>query len=75
MLAWFRRRALLRGPLGGSRQWTLIWAILLGAKLVRRVTKPEPEVVFTGRLEDGASIVITAGEREPRVIGGTSTTR
>ena len=45
MVAFVRRRALLRGPFGGSRQWTVLWALLLAVRLVRRLTRDKPEVV------------------------------
>jgi hypothetical protein len=64
---------MLRGPLGGSRQWTLLWAVLLGVRLLRRVTRSEPEVVFTETLRPGESLLIAGGERAPTVVGGHDT--
>lgn len=68
-----QRRAMLRGPFGGSRPWTVLWAVLLGARLFKRVTRSGPDVVFTGTLEPGASLLITAGDREPTVNRGDDT--
>jgi hypothetical protein len=72
MLQLLRRRAMLRGPFGGSKQWTLLWAVLIGLRLVRKMTHREPEVVFSERLAPGESLVIAGREVEPRVIGGAT---
>jgi hypothetical protein len=70
VIAFLRRRATVRGPLGGSRQWTLVWAILLGMRLLRRFTKHQPKVVFSEELQPGESLLISGDDREPRIIGG-----
>lgn len=70
MFTYLRRRAMLRGPLGGSRQWTLLWAVLLAVRLLKRFTKGKPEIVYSETLQPGESLVISGGDREPRVIGG-----
>lgn len=70
MLSYLRRRATVAGPLGGSRQWTFVWAVLVAARLLRRLTKPKEEVVFSERLRPGESLLISGDDREPRVIGG-----
>jgi hypothetical protein len=64
------RRALRNGLLGGSRPWLYVWVGLAGFKLLRRLSRNQPEIVYSERLEPGQRLVITAGEREPRVIGG-----
>ncbi len=71
MLSYLRKRATMRGPLGGSRQWTLVWAVLVAARLLRRVTKPKPEILLTERLAPGESLLISGVDREPRVVGGS----
>jgi len=65
MVAFVRRRALLRGPFGGSRQWTVLWALLLAVRLVRRLTRDKPEVVLSETLRRGPPAV----ERRPRTSG------
>ena len=70
MLRTIRRRALRQGLLGGSRTWQVVWAVLLGARLLRRLTRVRPEVVYSEKLEPGETLVITAGDREPRLLGG-----
>jgi hypothetical protein len=71
MLRHLRRRAVLRGPLGGSREWTLVWAVLLSVRLLRRLTRPKPEVVFSQAIRPGESLLISGDGREPRIIGGS----
>ena len=70
MFSSLRRRAMRRGPLGGSRQWTLLWALLLAARLFRRFTKGKEEVVFSHRLQPGERVVISHDDSDPKVIGG-----
>lgn len=70
MLTYIRRRAALRGPLGGSREWTALWALLVAARLVRRFTRSSEKVVFSHRLAPGERLVISGDETEPSVLGG-----
>jgi hypothetical protein len=69
MLRYLRRRATLAGPLGGSRQWTFVWAVLVGVRLLRRFTRGKEEVVYSEVLHPGESLLISGDDREPRVIG------
>jgi hypothetical protein len=69
MLRYLRRRATIRGPFGGSRQWTLVWAILMGVRLLRRLTKSKEDVVYSEELRPGESLLISGVDREPRIIG------
>ena len=71
MLSYLRKRATMRGPLGGSRQWTLVWAILLAARLLRRLTKAKPEILLTETIKPGEALLISGVEREPRILGGS----
>lgn len=66
------RRAQVRGLLGGSRPWTVLWAVLLGVRILKRLFGDREEIVLSERLEDGQTLVISARDREPRVIGGAS---
>ena len=74
-MRWLRRRAMLRGPFGGSKQWTLVWAVLFGLRLIRRVTHREPQVVFCEELRPGESLLIAGIDRDPRVVGGHVSSR
>lgn len=70
MLKLLRARATARGLLGGSKPWTIVWTVLLAARLIRRLTKDKPEVVFSSKLEPGQAFVISTRDREPVVYGG-----
>jgi hypothetical protein len=70
MLTYLRRRATLKGPFGGSRGWTAVWAVLLGARLLKRFTTPKPEVLLREEVKPGESLLISGIDREPRIIGG-----
>lgn len=63
-----RRKALFSGPLGGSRNWTVVWIVLTGMKLLRRLAGSQPEVVFRQVLEPGGAFVIRNGERKATVV-------
>lgn len=65
-----RRRAMARGPLGGSRPWTIVWAVLLGIRLARRLTRRRPKVVFSHQLKSGESVLISDDAGEPRISAG-----
>jgi hypothetical protein len=58
VLNYLRRRAQLKGVIGGSRGWTVLWAVLMGARFLRRLTRDEPKVVFTRKLRPGEALVI-----------------
>ena len=49
----------VRGLLGGSRAWLGIWAVAAGFRLITKVVRREPEVVYREDLEPGESLVIT----------------
>jgi hypothetical protein len=63
------RRGLLKGVLGGSGPWTVLWVVIAGVRILRRLLRDEPEVVYSEKLEPGQALVISAKDREPKVIG------
>jgi hypothetical protein len=63
------RRGLSKGVLGGSRPWLAVWVVLVGLRVLRRVLRDEPEVVYSEKLEPGETLVISAKDRRPKVIG------
>lgn len=67
---YLHRQAQLRGLLGGSRPWTMLWVLLTARRLLKRVFAEAPEIVYSERIEPGQTLVISAEDREPRVIGG-----
>ena len=70
MIRLFYRQAQLRGLLGGSRGWKVVWGLMFGAKLVRRATSDKPKVVYREKLLPGEVLVIRNGDRQVRVLGG-----
>jgi hypothetical protein len=63
------RRGLLKGVFGGSTPWTVLWVLIAGVRILRRLLRDKPEVVYSERLEPGQALVISAKDREPKVIG------
>jgi hypothetical protein len=64
------RQAQVRGLLGGSRPWTILWAVLAVRRLLKRLMRDEPEIVYSEELRPGEAIVISGKDREPRILGG-----
>ncbi len=53
------RIGVIRGLLGGSRSWLVLWAAATGFRLVAKVLRRQAEVVYSEELEPGESLVIT----------------
>ena len=62
------RRAQVKGLLGGSRPWTVLWGVLFARRLWKRFMKDEPEILYRTELKPGEALVISGKEREPRVL-------
>ena len=75
MLTYLRRRAQFKGVIGGSRTWTILWAVLMGGRLLRRATTDKPEVVFTRKLRPGESVVVSSERPEPKKRRKRTSTR
>jgi hypothetical protein len=63
-IALLRRRALRRGPLGGSRPWTYLWGVLFVARMVRKLTKGKEEILLTEEIKPGETLIISGGRRD-----------
>ena len=63
------RQAQVRGLLGGSRPWTVLWVVLVTRRVLRRLLGSKPEIVYSETLEAGQTLVISSKDREPRIIG------
>ena len=61
------RRALAKGLLGGSRFWTVLGTLGIAMRVLKKVARDEPEVVYREQLEPGQSIVISH-DRTARVV-------
>ncbi len=69
MLRYLYRRAQVRGVFGGSRGWTVVWVVILGGRLLRRLTTAKPDVVYTSALRPGEALVIRSGDRPVPLAG------
>jgi hypothetical protein len=63
------RRAQVRGLVGGSRPWTILWGVLFARRMLKRFRKDEPEILYRTELKAGETLVISGKEHEPRVVG------
>lgn len=62
------RQAQLRGLLGGSRPWMILWSVLAARRVLKRLTTDQPEVLDTITIEPGQAIIVSNRDREPRII-------
>lgn len=62
MLPGITRFALQRGMAKGSRSWLMVGGLAVTLRLVRKLTKNEPEVVYSDELPVGRSLIISNGE-------------
>jgi hypothetical protein len=60
-------RALRRGFLGGSRFWTVLGTIGLAMRVLRKITRDEPEVAFSEELRPGQTLLISH-DRQAKVL-------
>lgn len=55
-----RRAAVSRGLLGGERLWRVVFAVIYGRKLLRRLMRSEPQTFATAKLKPGQFVRIEA---------------
>lgn len=60
-------RAIRRGFLGGSRFWTVVGTLGLAMKVLRKITRHEPEVAFREVLRPGQALLISH-DRHAKVV-------
>ncbi len=53
------RMGAARGLLGGSKAWFTVWVVAGGFRLLGKVFRREPEVVYSEDLAPGESLVIS----------------
>jgi hypothetical protein len=73
MAGYLYRRAQANGLLGGSKAWSIVWGVLFGMRMLRRLTADKPEVLFRQKLQPGETLIIRDGDRPVRVLGGEPT--
>lgn len=56
-------KAVTAGFLGGSRFWTVVGTLGLAMKVLGRLTRDEPEVVYRERLSPGETLLISSAPR------------
>lgn len=65
------RKGLRKGILEGSRPWLVVGVAAGGVRLLKRLSRREPQVVFSEVLPEGATLVISHGTTgEPEVGRG-----
>ncbi len=79
MLRYLHRRAQLRGLFGGSKGWTLVWAVIFGARMFKKAITREPQVVYSEVLGPGETVIVrhevqptTLAKRAKRAKGSSS---
>lgn len=60
-------KAVTSGFLGGSRFWTMVGTLGLAMKVLEKLTRDEPEVVYCERLSPGETLLISS-DRQTRVV-------
>lgn len=65
MSGFLLRTGFRRGLMGGSRAWTVVAAVLLGVRALRKLTGSEPEVVSTTKLRPGESLLVRHDQPAP----------
>ena len=63
MAAALRRVGFRKGVLGGNRALLVVWMVLTGIKLLKRLGGHEEQVVFSEELKPGEKLLIA---HEPR---------
>ncbi len=61
MLRYLYRAGQMKGLLGGSRPWTIVWALLFGARMLKKAAGRDADVVHCSVLEPGEGLVIRHG--------------
>ncbi len=69
MAAYLYRRARLKGPFGGSKGWTVLWAVIIGRRVLKRLATDKPDIVYRKRLRPGEAVVISDRDRPAGIIG------
>lgn len=67
LLRFLSRVGISRGFLGGGRAWTLIGALALTVRALKRLFGGTPQVAYSEELRPGESLIIT-NDRQARVV-------
>jgi hypothetical protein len=66
MLKRLARTGLRKGVLGGSRPWLLVGVTAFGLRLLGRVVRNEPEVLYCDELSPGGAVLVTLRDDDGR---------
>jgi hypothetical protein len=66
MLRYLYRRGQLKGLLGGSKAWTVLWALLFAARMFKKASNRDAKVVYTEVLHPGETVVIRHEDPGPK---------
>ncbi len=67
LLRFLSRAGVTRGFLGKSRAWTVVGALALTIRALKRLFAGSGQTAYTYKLRPGEALVISHG-REPRVV-------
>jgi hypothetical protein len=68
LVRFLSRRARSRGFLGGSRPWMAVGVVLFGARALGRVTGGGTKVLYSEKLDEGRTLVISYPGSEVEVV-------
>ena len=71
ILRFLTRGGMSRGFFGSSRAWTVVGALAITARVLKRVFGGTPQDAYSHELRPGETLVITHG-KEPRVVRAPS---
>ena len=71
VLRFVSRLGVSRGFLGNSRTWTVLGAVAISIRAMKRLLGGTPQVVYSHRLRPGDCLVV-AQERDARVVRAPS---
>lgn len=59
MLRFLYRRGMFKGLFGGSKGWTLVWAVIFGTRMLKKLGGSESKTVYSEVVHPGESLLIT----------------
>lgn len=69
MAGFVRRTAIAKGVKGGNRLWLAVAVVIYGRRLIQRLGRGGPEVVYSETLAPGESLVIEH-QRDAAIMEG-----
>ena len=66
MLKRLTRTGLRKGMLGGSRPWLVVGVAAGGLRLLGRILRKQPEVLYCSELAPGQAVVVSLSDEDER---------